>query len=426
MWRRLMRGGVLVALTVAMNGGVAEAKGHPFSTPGYHWNHKLPRVAPVIPGKLIKLGDGVEPRVLVDAAGTGQIAYNVTPTDVSAPSVLHDCVLLRGQTGCASNNGLIPPETGDPRYNIDEHGPVPLSIGNELLMLDSRFPNVETLPDGTTGYPTFLWTSEDAGKTFTGPGTIGNLEITGNAVVFGGANPQIGVITDTTSGGTLFQATPPGAFSGQTLNLGDSGPDQAYDGRLAVDGTRPIDEFQDLSNHIYVREYNGTGDIYDTSSWSRAEINGQGYSRIVERAQRRVAHVPEDLLGAAVPPAHRQRPAIGRGEPDHPQQRLRTCQLRHHRGRVRSDHRRLLRLHRERLRAVCDELERRPPLVRAPDHRAQPHRGLRPPARRRSGRRWLCRLSGTGARRVQWLPDRCRRLRLLRRHPRPGTGEPEW
>ena len=119
------------------------------------------------------------------------------------------------------------------------------------------------------------------GRTFTGPGIIGNLEITGNAVVFGGANPQIGVITDTTTGGTLFQATPPGAFSGQTLNLGDTGPDQAYDGRLAVDGTRPIAEFQDLSNHIYVREYNGTGDIYSTASWSRAEINGQGYSRIV-------------------------------------------------------------------------------------------------------------------------------------------------
>lgn len=281
MWRRVVWAVLFTGLAVAVTGGVAVAKGHPFSTPGYHWNHKLPKVAPVIPGKLIKIGDGVYPRVLVDAAGTGEIAYTVTPTNVSGASVLHDCVLLRGQTGCASNAGLIPPETGDPRYNIDEHGPFPLAIGNELLMLDSRYPNVEDLPDGTTGYPTFLWTSEDAGKTFTGPGTIGNLEITGNAVVFGGANPEIGVITDTTTGGTLFQATPPGAFSGQTLNLGDSGPDQAYDGRLAVDGTRPVAEFQDLSNHIYIREYSGAGDIYSSASWSRAEINGQGYSRIV-------------------------------------------------------------------------------------------------------------------------------------------------
>jgi hypothetical protein len=281
MWRRGVWGVLVAGLAVAMTGGVAAAKGRPFSTPGYHWNHKLPKVAPVIPGKLIKLGDGVEPRVLVDAAGTAQVAYNVTPTNISAASVLHDCVLKRGQTGCAANDGLVPAEAGDPQYNIDEHGPLPLAIGNELLMLDSRFPNPETLPDGTSGYPTFLWTSEDAGKTFTGPGTVGNLEITGNAIVFGGANPQIGVITDTTSGGTLFQATPPGAFSGRTLNLGDQGPDEAYDGRLALDGTRPVAEFQDLSDHIFIREYNGTGDIYSSSSWSVAEINGEGYSRIV-------------------------------------------------------------------------------------------------------------------------------------------------
>ncbi len=281
MWRRVAWPVLAACLVVALTGGVAAARGRTYATPGYHWNHKLPKVAPVIPGKLIKLGDGLYPRVLVDGAGTGQIAYTVTPADVSDASVLHDCVLLRGQTGCASNDGLVPPETGAPQYNIDEHGPVPLSVGNELLMADSRFPNPEDLPDGTTGYPTFLWTSEDAGKTFTGPGIIGNLEITGNAVVFGGASPQIGVITDTTDGGTIFQATPPGAYSGQTLNLGDSGPDQAYDGRLAVDGTRPVAEFQDLSSHIYVREYNGTGDIYSTASWSRAEINGEGYSRIV-------------------------------------------------------------------------------------------------------------------------------------------------
>ena len=273
--------GVLLAvLAVAASAGVAGARGRPYSTPGYHWNHKLPKVAPVVPGKLITLGDGADPHVLVDAAGTGQIAYSVNPSTVGT-SVLHDCVLMRGQTGCASNSSLVPPEAGDPRYNIDEEGPTPLSIGNELLMLDHRFPNVETLPDGTTGYPTFLWTSEDGGKSFTGPGTIGNLEASGNAVVFGGANPQIGVITDTMTGGTFFQATPPGAFSSTRLNLGDQGPDEAYDGRLALDGANPVAEFQDLSNHIFIREYNGVGNINSSSSWSVARIDGQGYSRLV-------------------------------------------------------------------------------------------------------------------------------------------------
>ena len=60
-------------------------------------------------------------------------------------------------------------------------------IGNELLMLSHRYPNPETLPDGSSGYPTFLWTSENGGKTFTGPGIVGQLGVSGNAIVFGGS-----------------------------------------------------------------------------------------------------------------------------------------------------------------------------------------------------------------------------------------------
>ena len=270
--------GAFAALLATPRGWIGQA--HRTPAPGYHWNKKLPKVAPVIPGKVIKLGDGAYPHVLVDAAGTGQIAYTTEPED--GPSVLRDCVLMRGQTGCAANSGLVPDEPGaDPRYNDDNDGPTPLAIGNQLLMLTHRYPIPETLPDGTTGYPTFLYTSEDGGKSFTGPGEVGNLAPSGNAVVFGGDNPQIGIISDTETGGTFFQSSPPGAFSSQRLVLGDAGPDEAYNGRLAVDGTRPVAEFSDLDNHIFIREYNGTGNIYDTNSWSRAVINGQGYSRLV-------------------------------------------------------------------------------------------------------------------------------------------------
>lgn len=269
----------LLACGVAGVVPVSAAARRSFKTPGYRWNHRLPKVAPVVPGRLLTLGDGEYPHVLVDAAGTGQIAYTTAPN--GAPSVLHDCVLLRGQTGCAANSGLVPAEAGDPRYNIDDDGPTPLAIGNELLMLDHRYPNAETLPDGSAGYPTFLWTSEDGGKNFTGPGIVGNLGVSGNAIVFGGSQPRLGWISDTMSGGTFFQSTAPGAYTSQRLNLGDQGPDEAYDGRLALDGSNPVAEFQDLSNHIYIREYKGTGDINSSSSWSVAVINGQGYSRLV-------------------------------------------------------------------------------------------------------------------------------------------------
>ena len=406
---------------MAMTGGVAAAKGHPFSTPGYHWNHKLPKVAPVIPGKLIKLGDGADPRLLVDAAGTGQVAYTVTPTDVSAPSVLHDCVLMRGQTGCASNDGLVPSEAGDPRYNIDEDGPVPLAVGNELLMVDHRFPNPETLPDGTTGYPTFLWTSEDAGKTFTGPGTIGNLDPSGNAIVFGGAQPQIGVISDTMSGGTIFQATPPGAFSSTRLNLGDQGPDEAYNGRLALDGTRPVAEFSDLTNHIFVREYNGTGDINSSSSWSVAKINGQGYSRIVGGPSGVWLMYQKTFSG----PLFLQR--ILNGQPSGAAQRITpNSNFEHANYAITEAASGLLTvgvLQRER--AVCDQLQQRASVVGSAGDRPRPRRAQRPRARCRRRRRRLRRLPGARAWRGDRLTDRRGRVRLLRRHPPQGTREPE-
>jgi hypothetical protein len=73
-WGRVAWGVLVACLAAATTAAGAAAKGHPYSTPGYHWNHKLPKVAPVIPGKLVKLGDGADPHVLVDAAGTGQIA----------------------------------------------------------------------------------------------------------------------------------------------------------------------------------------------------------------------------------------------------------------------------------------------------------------------------------------------------------------
>jgi hypothetical protein len=268
------------AAVVTLSAPVAsQAAGHrTYSSPGYTWNGTLPKVAPTLPGKVVTVGDGALPSVLVDAAGTAQVAYSTEPE--LQLSVLHDCVLQRGQTGCSANQGLVPPAS-TPEFSTDNDGPLPLAVGNELLMLDYRYPDQETLPDGNVGSPTFLWTSEDGGASFTGPGEIGRTDISGNAIVYGGANPQIAWVSDTTTGGTFFDSTAAGAYQPGVLTLGDQGPDEGYNGRLALDGDRPVAEFSDLENHVYIREYNGTGDIMQSSSWSVARIEGQGYSRIV-------------------------------------------------------------------------------------------------------------------------------------------------
>ena len=130
--------------------------------------------------------------------------------------------------------------------------------------------------------------------------------------MFGGSQPQLGWITDTMTGGTFFQSTAPGSFSSARLNLGDQGPDEAYNGRLALDGagSNPVAEFQDLSDHIYIREYDGVGDIDSSSSWSVAVIEAAGDLAPGSGPKRSLAALPEGVRRAVIRPAHRARSAV--------------------------------------------------------------------------------------------------------------------
>jgi hypothetical protein len=64
--RRLARGlgyvTVACLLAAVLAAPVAARARHPVHrAPGYKWNHKIPKVSPVLPGRLVKLGDGIYP-----------------------------------------------------------------------------------------------------------------------------------------------------------------------------------------------------------------------------------------------------------------------------------------------------------------------------------------------------------------------------
>ena len=262
-----------------------------YTSPGYKPTRIPKRFVPAKPPPPVVLpSSGNTPRVFVDGAGSAHIAF-AAPNGAGA-DVIRTCRLLRGAKACAAGAALSPnqPAAGnEPRTNQDFYGPYPLAVGNELLVVDSRCCNRVPISGGSfTGHPVYLYTSEDAGATFTGPtdanpfaGVIGTQEPSGDAIVYGGAVPSIGLISSTQTGGTIFQGVPAGSFTAATANLSlrPDKQDASY-GRLGLDGTRPIAAFSDSSGTITVREWTGNGSVNDASQWTTLRITRADQPRI--------------------------------------------------------------------------------------------------------------------------------------------------
>jgi hypothetical protein len=210
----------------------------------------------------------------------------------AAADTIRTCRLPRGGKACAASAALSPsqPAAGnDPQSNQDFDGPYPMAVGNELLVVDSRCCNRVPTADGSfIENPVYLYTSEDAGATFTGPtdanpyaGIIGTQDPSGDAIVYGGAVPSIGLISSVQTGGTIFQGVPAGSFTTATANLSlrPDKQDASY-GRLGLDGTRPIAAFSDSSGSITVRDWTGNGSVNDASQWTTLRITGADQPRI--------------------------------------------------------------------------------------------------------------------------------------------------
>jgi hypothetical protein len=305
----------LLALSFACVPSALARKPPVYRSPHYLGRHVPANFVPAKPAPPVMVStDGTFPHLLVDGAGTAHVAWAVDPN--GQPATLEYCRLPRGATGCAVTKALtvpVPtgsgwPENGDGTNNTDFQGPWPLAVGNELVLLDRRCCFDAPGPDGQkVSAPDYLFTSEDAGQTFTGPsdpfssaGIVGTLPPSGNAVVYGGPdNPSIGIITDTDSCGTCFQGVPAGQFTRANVRL-NIGTSDNYDGRLGVDGGRPIAAFDDNGGgNVHVREWTGVGDINDPSTWSTLAVPGANFSpRLVSGPSGTVLITKTGLLGS--------------------------------------------------------------------------------------------------------------------------------
>ena len=284
-WTARLIATMLVALVFAgVHAAAASAASAGYHSPGYAG--KTDFGAKVTPKALppIVLGTGKYPDLLVDAAGTAHVVF-AHDGGTSAADTYSVCNLQRGIKTCATSPTVPAPAAPDssqggifsgnlPSLNHDFDGPVPLDIGNQLIVIDRRFPAQFPTPAGpTSDSNVFEWSSSDGGATLTGPGQLGDNQMAGGAIAYGDPSAaSIGTISRTETGGTFFQGTAPGSYTTAQAQLGTG--DQAYDGELALDGTRPVATFADLSGDVFVREYSGQGDINDQANWSESSFHG--------------------------------------------------------------------------------------------------------------------------------------------------------
>jgi hypothetical protein len=258
------------------------------------------------PGKPIQIGFGFRPQVLVDEAGVAHITY-------SSPSAEHGkagehtytagwdnyCRLPRGAGQCDDHarldapivypangpEGLLSPFfENSPGLNQDiGEGALPLATGSQLAILAHRPGNVVEVPGGTSEDVNFLWTSDDGGKTFTGPGLTSTMDYYGGAVAYGSPS-SIGLFGTTgdllrepkTLGHAFFQEARAGSFApaGARVDLGRGKNDLLARRQIVADGDRPLVAFDDLKD-VFVREYKGKGDIDDAANWTTSKFPGQ-------------------------------------------------------------------------------------------------------------------------------------------------------
>jgi hypothetical protein len=255
------------------------------------------------PGKPIQIGFGFRPQVLVDDAGVAHITYS-SPAAEHGPAGLHTytagwdnyCRLTRGARTCDDHTRFDAPITypsgpGDvspffensPGLNQDiSEGSLPLATGNQLVLLAHRPGNVVEVPGGTSKDVNYLWTSDDGGKQFTGPGLTSTMDYFGGAVTYG--NPvSIGIFGSTgelladskTLGHVFFQGGPAGTYApaDARVDLGRGKTDLLARRQIVADGERPLVAFDDLED-VIVREYKGKGDIDDAANWTTSKFPG--------------------------------------------------------------------------------------------------------------------------------------------------------
>jgi hypothetical protein len=208
----------------------------------------------------IRIGDGVDAHVAVDAAGTAYIAWR---GNESLYTSLHFCRLPRAASACDKTATMA--VKGDSLTR-----PFVTVSGSRVTVLQYRY----GLTDGLTPdkfAAVVLYTSTDGGGSFDPGRYVGTVPFTDAAV---GPGDGVSLATNAVTQGEFYQWVPLGG-TGVSTTSANLSVDHPYNGAVAlVDAATPVVVFADGSANGQFRRYGGSGDINDAASWTPAKDVG--------------------------------------------------------------------------------------------------------------------------------------------------------
>lgn len=224
-----------------------------------------------------------KPNVAVDDMGTGHFAWNVDrPYPESDPAQY--CRVPRGATACQSPQTFnLPLEAfGEPQVLTPAPGLV-------ILVVHRGY---------GTGEGTYAIVSTDGGHTFALPRVIGTV-MPGQAV-YGPGTGAVSLVDDVVTAGTHYQAAPLDGYTEAIAHVGDGPNLQGYDGTIGFPTpTTPLVAFDDLETGFF-REWGGTGDVNDLSTWKPTQTIGKVTELRIASGVKGVVLMGKELVGTNI------------------------------------------------------------------------------------------------------------------------------
>ena len=207
------------------------------------------------------VGQGADPGLAVDAAGTAYLAWN--GTEASGTRSLHFCRLPRGATACAGAATIAVPGGSYSLYRpfVSVSGPLVQITQSRYGFAAGSFNQV------------IQFTSTDGGTTFDAGTPVGTIAFNEAANGPGG----VAAVTFSTTGGGFFQRMAPGNTASALLS-----GDHLYEGAVGVTPTgQLLTVLDDASGNAQFRVQSGAGDANDASTWGLpVDIGVESYPRL--------------------------------------------------------------------------------------------------------------------------------------------------